>query len=538
MTLNPFSSRIENLCGQAQGIEYTSSALMALVRGREFSIPQVEGSHIQIMQVYNRAMNDISLLKGALNREIEIEQKKDRPNDDELVRVVGVVTEIESAIDQIRIDLNDTILTYCPIAKIEYGPSCIGPKKAPFFDAYDRLSKCACIREIRGDGNCFVSSFITRFLETRLEQNTLDAFISSVYEDRSIQEDLKEEIVLTLAVLNSDPSQIETVLADNNKILPLVKYFRLLAADEMLKNQEKFEPGFRFGGQDTFDGVQEGKSYQELISEHVLTMGVDFSHPPIRALCQRLNFNVIVIDTKLGGDEGLEILEDLALPVQGTFCRKSDHYFVLYTQGEAAPMLPQPTAPVPRGEDSSLPTELIINCKVPFGHVLFIRTERDNWQRGVPLTPVDEEHWIYCSSTPLNNIAYKFIVNDDNSLWENGENRKITQGKVDQRSPQFTLPPSFEIQDAPVAPVQTTRITVKYDAGLGNSLFIRGEPPVLSWKKGIALKNISGDTWVFETQENFPILKYKIVLNDSRFEEGQDHKTDCGNQDTVISPKF
>ncbi len=537
--IHPFSSNIDNLTGQAQGIAYSSSALMASLHDKEISIPTVERSHLQIMQVYERTMNEISSLKEKINA------VTDRSNEEEMFYAVTQVAEIESQIENARIQLNDTVLTYCPTAKIAYGPSCVGPKKAPDLDRddsiirddrriQDMLSRCSCIREIRGDGNCFVSAFATRFLEDLIEQNAVEGFIGFIMEDGINDEpQLKEEILGTLFQLQEYPSQKDTILENNHKMLPLIKYFRLLAADEMLKNQETFEQGFRYGGQYIFDGDQEGKSYRNLISEHVLAMGVDFSHPPIIALCQRLKFNVMVIDTKFGSEEGLTILE--GHPVQGTFCRKSAHYFVLYTKEEAAPMLPQSIAPAHRSPAPSPTSDLITNCKVPFGHALFIRTEMDNWQRGVPLTQVDEEHWIYSSSTPLNNTAYKFLIDD--TFWENGENRKITQGRVDERSPQFDLPSNLEIQDAPMPPVQTTRITVKYDAGLGNSLFIRGEPPLLNWEKGIALKNTGSDTWVFETEGNFPSLKYKIVLNDNRFEQGEDHKTDCGKKEE-ISPRF
>ncbi len=88
-------------------------------------------------------------------------------------------------------------------------------------------------------------------------------------------------------------------------------------------------------------------------------------------------------------------------------------------------------------------------------------------------------------------------------------------------------------------PTATTRITVKYDAGFGNKLFIRGQGPGLSWNKGIELKNTGGDTWVFETDNDFSNLQYKIVLNDrdTGYEKGDNRKIDCHKKEE-IRPNF
>jgi hypothetical protein len=83
----------------------------------------------------------------------------------------------------------------------------------------------------------------------------------------------------------------------------------------------------------------------------------------------------------------------------------------------------------------------------------------------------------------------------------------------------------------------TTCIKVKCDVGLGNKLFIRGAGLNLSWEKGIELKNIDNDTWIFETKEDFPNLEYKILINDTRWEAGDNHQVNRGRK-VQVWPKF
>lgn len=89
----------------------------------------------------------------------------------------------------------------------------------------------------------------------------------------------------------------------------------------------------------------------------------------------------------------------------------------------------------------------------------------------------------------------------------------------------------------PVAP-PTTTVHVKYDAGYGNTLFIRGEGPGMSWEQGIELKNTGADSWCFEiASDEFKNFAFKIVKNNQSFEEGSNHTIECGKE-VVITPVF
>lgn len=82
-----------------------------------------------------------------------------------------------------------------------------------------------------------------------------------------------------------------------------------------------------------------------------------------------------------------------------------------------------------------------------------------------------------------------------------------------------------------------TLLRIKYDAGFPNSLYIRGKGGELSWEKGIPLKNVKADEWVWETTNLSNECEYKIVLNDKVFEVGDNHRLRAG-ANAQITPRF
>jgi hypothetical protein len=83
-----------------------------------------------------------------------------------------------------------------------------------------------------------------------------------------------------------------------------------------------------------------------------------------------------------------------------------------------------------------------------------------------------------------------------------------------------------------------TKITIKCDAGFGNTLFIRGNGiPMLSWEKGVPLKNIGADEWLFEINTSFTHAEIQILLNDTQFETGPNHALKCGTN-VQYTPAF
>ena len=82
-----------------------------------------------------------------------------------------------------------------------------------------------------------------------------------------------------------------------------------------------------------------------------------------------------------------------------------------------------------------------------------------------------------------------------------------------------------------------TRITIKYDVGFNNTLYLRGKGANLSWDKGIILKNVKADEWVWETDTPFTTGEFKVLINDKHYEMGENHPLTCG-ANIHYTPKF
>lgn len=85
-----------------------------------------------------------------------------------------------------------------------------------------------------------------------------------------------------------------------------------------------------------------------------------------------------------------------------------------------------------------------------------------------------------------------------------------------------------------------TVVVAKYDAGFGNSLYIRGEGADLSWEKSILMKNVENDVWVWTTNEmKEGMLSFKILLNDSPdgWSTGDNLSASAG-ETTTVTPIF
>jgi len=77
------------------------------------------------------------------------------------------------------------------------------------------------------------------------------------------------------------------------------------------------------------------------------------------------------------------------------------------------------------------------------------------------------------------------------------------------------------------SPLNKTRIYIKFDCGFNNHLYIRGQGANLRWDKGQLLKNVKADEWVWETDAKFPSCEFKILINDSIYETGPNHRINC-----------
>lgn len=96
-----------------------------------------------------------------------------------------------------------------------------------------------------------------------------------------------------------------------------------------------------------------------------------------------------------------------------------------------------------------------------------------------------------------------------------------------EASTAFPSPAQFDAKEKPKT--KLTRIVIHCDVGFNNSIFIRGNGPNLSWDKGIMLRNTRPDEWVWEINQPFKSCEFKVLINDSQYEQGDNHILTCEN---------
>lgn len=86
-------------------------------------------------------------------------------------------------------------------------------------------------------------------------------------------------------------------------------------------------------------------------------------------------------------------------------------------------------------------------------------------------------------------------------------------------------------QKTPIGRGGKTRIAIHFDVGFSNSLYIRGKgAPGLSWDRGVQLKNVKSDLWVWESDVPFTTAEFKVLINDRNYEEGENRTLKYGAQ--------
>jgi hypothetical protein len=97
--------------------------------------------------------------------------------------------------------------------------------------------------------------------------------------------------------------------------------------------------------------------------------------------------------------------------------------------------------------------------------------------------------------------------------------------------------PAPKAAPAPVAVPAATVISAKIDVGFGNSIYIRGEGPGLSWNKGELLDNVGSDAWSISLSGAKHPIVFKLLINDTTWSTGDDFVAEPGSKATV-TPTF
>jgi hypothetical protein len=89
----------------------------------------------------------------------------------------------------------------------------------------------------------------------------------------------------------------------------------------------------------------------------------------------------------------------------------------------------------------------------------------------------------------------------------------------------------------PAAKTTSTKITAQFDVGFGNTLYIRGEGPGLSWDRGLAMDCVADDEWTITISDATVPVVFKFLLNDITWCVGNDYVVEPGGSIAVV-PSF
>lgn len=89
----------------------------------------------------------------------------------------------------------------------------------------------------------------------------------------------------------------------------------------------------------------------------------------------------------------------------------------------------------------------------------------------------------------------------------------------------------------PAAQATATKIIASIDVGFGNTLYIRGEGPGLSWDRGLAMDCTADDQWNITISDASRPVIFKLLLNDVKWCAGNDFSVEPGGSITV-TPVF
>lgn len=94
--------------------------------------------------------------------------------------------------------------------------------------------------------------------------------------------------------------------------------------------------------------------------------------------------------------------------------------------------------------------------------------------------------------------------------------------------------PSVKVQ---AAKTPATVITALIDVGFGNTLYVRGQGPGLSWDAGVPMDCASDNKWTIALPGDGDSVIYKFLINDLTWSAGPDYVVESGSK-TTVEPTF
>jgi hypothetical protein len=115
----------------------------------------------------------------------------------------------------------------------------------------------------------------------------------------------------------------------------------------------------------------------------------------------------------------------------------------------------------------------------------------------------------------------------------------VAKGAKSTKPAKSVKPASAAPKPLPVATLapKLTTITAKIDISFGNTLFLRGECPGLSWNQGVALDCVDDDKWSITLSGAHRAVVFKFLVNDLTWSAGSDYIVEPGSA-SVFVPVF
>lgn len=82
-----------------------------------------------------------------------------------------------------------------------------------------------------------------------------------------------------------------------------------------------------------------------------------------------------------------------------------------------------------------------------------------------------------------------------------------------------------------------TKIVANVDIGFGNTLFLRGSAPGLSWSQGVPMECNAGSAWTIDIAGVTSAFEFKVLINDEYWSAGYNDTATPGTE-TTITPAF
>jgi hypothetical protein len=86
----------------------------------------------------------------------------------------------------------------------------------------------------------------------------------------------------------------------------------------------------------------------------------------------------------------------------------------------------------------------------------------------------------------------------------------------------------------PAVKTTSTKIVAQIDVGFGNTLYLRGEGPGLTWDKGLVMDCVGDNEWTITVSDAAKPVVFKFLLNDTTWCVGDDYLVDPGTTTTIV----